>query len=194
MHVLREILRQKLGLGRSHREVVASVGVSIGKVSAVLARARSLGLYAAAVEALGDAELTRACTRRRRRRACDRGRTAPRCTWSLRRKGVTLALLTWSSSSFTPGLGTARSAIGTASGQASVARDAAGARRRRQAVRRLRGMRPKLFDPQTGEIIEVELFVAVLGASNYTTRRRRARSKSSTSCRACPARSRSSVA
>jgi transposase len=30
------------------------------------------------------------------------------------------------------------------------------------------GMRPKLFDPETGEIIEVELFVAVLGASNYT--------------------------
>ena len=57
MHVLREILRQKLGLGRSHREVVASVGVSIGKVSAVLARAHSLGLDAAGVEAMSDAEL-----------------------------------------------------------------------------------------------------------------------------------------
>jgi transposase len=30
------------------------------------------------------------------------------------------------------------------------------------------GMRPRLVDPLTGEVIEVELFVAVLGASNYT--------------------------
>ncbi len=32
MHVLREILRQKLGLGRTHRQVAAAVGVSAGKV------------------------------------------------------------------------------------------------------------------------------------------------------------------
>ena len=30
------------------------------------------------------------------------------------------------------------------------------------------GKRPQLFDPTTGEFTEVELFVAVLGASNYT--------------------------
>lgn len=30
------------------------------------------------------------------------------------------------------------------------------------------GMKPRLLDPLTGEFIEVELFVAVLGASNYT--------------------------
>ena len=30
------------------------------------------------------------------------------------------------------------------------------------------GKRPCLCDPETGEVIEVELFVAVLGASNYT--------------------------
>jgi hypothetical protein len=30
------------------------------------------------------------------------------------------------------------------------------------------GMRPRLVDPVTGEITDVELFVAVLGASNYT--------------------------
>jgi hypothetical protein len=35
MHVLRGILRQKLGLGRSHRQVAASVGVSTGKVAGV---------------------------------------------------------------------------------------------------------------------------------------------------------------
>ena len=30
------------------------------------------------------------------------------------------------------------------------------------------GMKPRIFDPVTGEVTEVELFVAVLGASNYT--------------------------
>jgi hypothetical protein len=30
------------------------------------------------------------------------------------------------------------------------------------------GMKPTLVDPLTGEVIEVELFVAVLGASNFT--------------------------
>ena len=46
MHVPREILRQKLALGRSHREVAASVGVSAGKVVGVFTEARSLGLDA----------------------------------------------------------------------------------------------------------------------------------------------------
>ncbi len=30
------------------------------------------------------------------------------------------------------------------------------------------GKRPRIIDPTTGEVIDVELFVAVLGASNYT--------------------------
>ena len=30
------------------------------------------------------------------------------------------------------------------------------------------GKKPHIVDPKTGEVIEVELFVAVLGASNYT--------------------------
>ena len=30
------------------------------------------------------------------------------------------------------------------------------------------GQKPHYVDPATGEVIEVELFVAVLGASNYT--------------------------
>ena len=30
------------------------------------------------------------------------------------------------------------------------------------------GKKPHIVDPKTGEVIDVELFVAVLGASNYT--------------------------
>ena len=93
MHVLREILRQKLLLARSHREVVASIGVSLGKVSSVLARAHSLGLDAAGVEAMSDAELD-ACLYPKATAAGSR--PGPDCAalhLELRRKGVTLALL-----------------------------------------------------------------------------------------------------
>ena len=44
MRRTREILRQKWALGRSHREVARSLGVSTGAISAVLARAKSVGL------------------------------------------------------------------------------------------------------------------------------------------------------
>ena len=53
------------------------------------------------------------------------------------------------------------------------------------------GMSPRIVDPVTGEVIEVELFVAVLGASNYTFAEATGRSRFRTSSRASPARSRS---
>ena len=57
MQHVREILRQKLALGRSHRAVAAATGVSPSTVSSVVTAARALGLDAAAVEKLTDAEL-----------------------------------------------------------------------------------------------------------------------------------------
>ena len=57
MQQVREILRQKLALGRSHREIATSSGVSPSTVSSVVAAARALGLDADAVERLTDAEL-----------------------------------------------------------------------------------------------------------------------------------------
>jgi hypothetical protein len=82
MHVLKEILRQKLALGRSHRQVAASVGVSAGKVAGVFSDARALGLDAAAVEAMSDAELDARLYPRRRQRARGPSPTARHCTWS----------------------------------------------------------------------------------------------------------------
>jgi hypothetical protein len=76
MQHIREILRQKLALGRSHREVAKSLGVSPSTVAGVFSDAWSLGLDAAAVEALTDAELRRGCTRSRSRHACGPSRTA----------------------------------------------------------------------------------------------------------------------
>jgi transposase len=170
MHVLKEILRQKLALGRSHRQVAASVGVSAGKVAGVFSDARALGLDAAAVEAMSDAELdarlypktTPTCTR-----------PEPDCAalhLELRRPGVTLALLHVEYLTAHPD-GLRYTAF--------CDRHREWAKRHSPVMRQVHvagdklfvdyaGMTPKLFDPQTGEITEVELFVAVLGASNYT--------------------------
>ena len=44
MHKAREILRQKWELGRTHREIAASVGQSLGVVAGTLGRAKAAGL------------------------------------------------------------------------------------------------------------------------------------------------------
>ncbi|MEO8900114.1 MAG: hypothetical protein ABI627_01200 [Polyangiaceae bacterium] len=92
MHVLREILRQKLRLGRTHRQVAAAVDVSAGKVHSVYSDARPLGIDAAAVEAMTDAELT---ARLYPTAASACVRPEPDCAalhLELRRRAVTLAL------------------------------------------------------------------------------------------------------
>ena len=55
MHHTREILRQKLAMGRSHREVARSLGVSVGVVTKVLQRGGRAGLDWAAAELSEDA-------------------------------------------------------------------------------------------------------------------------------------------
>jgi hypothetical protein len=82
MHVLREILRQKLGLGRSHRQVATSVGVSAGKVAGVFTAARALGLDTATIDAMSDAELDARLHPKVARPGWVRSRIAQRCTWS----------------------------------------------------------------------------------------------------------------
>ena len=58
MHKTREILRQKWAVGRSHREVTRSLGLSVGTVSATLGRAGAAGLTTWAVAAvLSNTEL-----------------------------------------------------------------------------------------------------------------------------------------
>ena len=59
MRQIREILRQKWVLGRSHREVARSLGLSVGMVSTTLQRAREAGLDWAGAETLAEPELER---------------------------------------------------------------------------------------------------------------------------------------
>jgi len=170
MHVLREILRQKLGLGRSHRQVAASVGVSVGKVAGVFAQAHSLGLDAATVDALTEDEL-QARLYPKPPPVCMR--PEPDCAalhLELRRPGVTLALLHVEYLTAHPD-GLRYTAFCDRYREWSK-RQSPVMRQTHVAGDKLfvdyAGMRPKLVDPGTGEVTEVELFVAVLGASNYT--------------------------
>jgi transposase len=171
MHQAREILRQKLTLKRSHRDVMAAVGVSMGLVSKVMVRATALGLDWPAVEALDD-------------EALDVRLYGPRCTThdarplpvpaemhlELRRPGVTLQLLHLEylerhpdGYRYTKFCDVYREWLDRRAPtmrQVHVAGD--------KMFVDYAGTKPHYVEPTTGEVVEVELFVAVLGASSYT--------------------------
>ena len=172
MRKAREILRQKWKLGLSHRQVAKSVGVSPGSVGDVVGRAKLAELDSEQVAALDDDALER---RLYGRSSSDRQAERPMPDPSylhreLRRTGVTLQLLHVE----------------------YLEQHPAGYRytmfcdiynrwlaRRSPVMRQVHrvgekafvdysGKKPWLIDADTGEVIEVELFVAVLGASNFT--------------------------
>jgi transposase len=171
MHQVREILRQKLTLKRSHREVVSALGVSMGVVSGVMTRATALGLAWEAVEALDDEALE---VRLYRPRVSTRqARPLPdpaELHMELRRPGVTLQLLHLEylerhpdGYRYTKFCGVYQQWLerrAPTMRQVHVAGD--------KTFIDYSGKKPHYIEPTTGEVIEVELFVAVLGASSYT--------------------------
>jgi len=170
MRKIREILRHKWAAGRSHREVAASLGVSLGAVAAAEQRAREAGLDWAAVAALDDEALE---ARLYGATAAQRRRPLPDPVWihtERKKPGVTLELLHHEYLE--------RHRDGYAYTQ-FCEHYRRWCQDRRLSMRQVHrageklfvdyaGQKPHLVDPQTGEVREVELFVAVLGASNYT--------------------------
>ena len=170
MRKIREILRHKWAVGSSHREVAASLGVSVGAVSAAEKRARLAGLDWPTVDALDDAALEArlygAAAEATRRPLPD-----PAYLHTERKKpGVTLELLHLEY--------LARHPEGYAYTQ-FCEHYRRWCQDRRLSMRQIHrageklfvdysGKKPHLTDSATGEVREVELFVAVLGASNFT--------------------------
>jgi transposase len=171
MRQTREILRQKWHLGRTHREVAQSLGISSGAVGTTVLRARAAGLEWAQVDALSDETLE----------ARVYGppappthhRAVPDCAYlhaERRKPGVTLELLHLEyldqhpdGYRYTQFCEFYRRWL----------------QRRGLSMRQVHrggekcfvdyaGQKPRLIEATTGEVIAVELFVAVLGASNYT--------------------------
>jgi transposase len=177
MRKIREVLRLK-HLGRSHRQIASSIAIAVGTVTGHLQRASAAGLSWDRVVELTDAEIEALLFR-------DAGRNVAAVRAAIdyahvhremHRTGVTLQLL-W---------GEYQEAVvarsdGTKPYQYSQFCELYGAWRVRlkPSMRRVHlagekafidysGKKLRLLDSATGEAREVELFVMVLGASNYT--------------------------
>lgn len=170
MRHVREILRLKWVAALSHREVALSLGLSVGVVGKTLSRAQTAGLCWEEVVLLTEDALAQ-------RLYGDRGSAPerPLPDWAFihaerRRAGVTLELLhleyiqahpdgyryTAFCDHYRRWLGQRRLCMR----QEHLAGD--------KLFVDYSGHRPHYQDPTTGERVAVELFVAVLGASNYT--------------------------
>jgi transposase len=176
MRKLQEVLRLHFACHCSSREIAASCGTSPSTVSDYIARANAAGLTWELIQPLAEAELE---TRLFRfpKRAVNIERAPIDFGWmhqELRHAGVTLQLL-WSEYQL------AAEQAGRTSYQYSqfCERYRAWRGQRRLSMRQTHragekvfidysGVRPKIVDPKTGEVKLVELFVAVLGASDYT--------------------------
>ncbi|MCG5056164.1 MAG: IS21 family transposase [Myxococcales bacterium] len=170
MRQVREILRQKWLLGRSHRDIARSLGISAGAVGETVRRAKEAGFTQfAEVDTLAASALER----RLYPSSAEAERPRPDCAWIHRERrypGVTLELLHLEYVQDNPnGYGYTRFC--------DMYR--AWLKQRSYSMRQVHrggektfvdysGKKPCIWDPKTGERIDVELFVAVVGASNYT--------------------------
>ncbi len=171
MNKIREVLRLRWGLKLTVREVARGVGVSVGVVQKIASRATGAGLTWEAVERLNDVVLEERLYGRATVRGDDRPRPDPVYIHrELRRTGVTLELLHleyleqhpngFRYTAFCDAYRRWLPKAGVVMRQVHKAGE--------KCFVDYSGKRPSYFDPQTGEPVEVELFVAVLGASNYT--------------------------
>jgi len=173
MRKTREILRLKWQQGRSHREIALALAIGPGTPSDVAKRARAAGIESwDAVKALDDDELDRRLYQEPLSSlAKQRPKPDPaQIHIELRRHGVTLRLLHEEYlQAYPDGYGYTQ----------YVAFYNEWADRMRVVMRQVHkagekcfvdyaGKKPSIVDPTTGERVEVELFVAVMGASNYT--------------------------
>ena len=178
MRKIREVLRLKLERGFTHRQIAASCQIGAGTVSEYVHRAQSSGLTWDDVQSLSDANLEA--------RLFHQVQYVPKvarapidCEWAhqeLRRTGVTLQLL-WTEyveaararaagpepyqyTQFCEHYHRWRSRLDLVMRQTHRAGE--------KAFIDYSGKRAQIIDGQTGEVTDVELFVMVLGASNYT--------------------------
>jgi transposase len=177
MRKVREVLRLKFECGRSQREIALACRIGQSTVSEYITRALAAGLTWRDVAAISDVEVES-------RLFHQVGRNEPALRtpidfeWvhrELRRSAVTLQLL-WAE--YHAG---GRRADGSLPYQYSQFCDLYGQWRSKLAVSMRQvhragekafvdysGKKPVVCDSITGEVREVELYVAVLGASNYT--------------------------
>ncbi len=177
MRKVREVLRLKFDCKRSRAEIAASAGVGESTVSGYLTRAASAGLTWEVAQTLSDAEIETRLFR-------DVGRNEPparvpidfawvhrelskpcvtlQTLWVEYREGASARapLKPYEYSRFCDLYGHWKRKLGVVMRQVHRAGE--------KLFIDYSGRKPRMVDRATGELIEVELFVAVLGASNYT--------------------------
>lgn len=172
MYKTREILRLRWELGKTVRETGHAVGVSVGKVSQTVERARLAGLTRwAAVAELDDTTLEERLYEPRRFVVGDRAEPDP--VWihlERKRPGVTLELLHLEYLEAHPD--GYRYTTFCDRYRTWIKKHRLSMRQVHRAGEKMfvdySGKRPTIIMPTTGEVTPVELFVAVLGASSYT--------------------------
>jgi transposase len=171
MRKTKEILRHKWQLRRSHRDIAKSLEVSLGSVGTTVARAQQAGLSWEQVCQMPEPELEQRLYGRPSEAASTR--PEPDCHWihrERRRVGVTLELLHeeylgvhpdgYKYTQFCERYRQFLSARRLTMRQVHIAGQ--------KMFVDYAGKKPHLVDRHSGQRSEVELFVAVLGASNYT--------------------------
>ena len=175
MRKLKEVLRLKLVCGLTHRQIERAVGVSIGAVSKYCAMAERAGLTWPGLEGLDDAQIEQRLQRRPATAPSVR-RIEPdyvRVHRELKRKGVTLTLL-WEE------YGRAHPEGATYQYTQFTERYRLFAVGLKRSMRQVHRAGEKLFVDYAGPSVPIwnahtgaiefaaQIFVAVLGASNYT--------------------------
>jgi transposase len=179
MRKIREILRLHHECQLTQRQISASTGVSKGAVGEYVRRARESSMTWEQARVLDDAEVESRLFRRVGH--CEPLRRVPiDFAWvhrELRRTGVTLQQLwieyreaaasgpptgstPYGYSQFCDLYASFRGKVDVTMRQVHLAGE--------KVFIDYSGKKPRIWDSTTGEAIEVELFVAVLGASNYT--------------------------
>lgn len=172
MRKIREILRLKWAMKRSNREIGASVKASSSTVSDCVRRASRAGLSWPLKASLDDAALESLLYAPAQRKVSERDKNIDwvRVDTEMKRKGVTLQLLWYEYRATHPeGLGYSRycdlyrawrSQLDTCMRQSYKAGE--------KMLVDYAGMTVPIIDSSGGETHEAQIFVASLGASNYT--------------------------
>lgn len=171
MRRTREILRLKWEQGLTHREVQRVLGVGLGSVGTAVSRAQRAGLTLEGLSELDDVALEELLYGRRTSSVVRPDPPPPeRLDVELRRPGVTLELLHLEYLQEHPDgyRYTAFCNRYKAWKQRQSPRMRQHHRAGEKAFVDYAGVRPEVIDRVTGEVRRVELFVMVLGASNYT--------------------------
>lgn len=171
MRKVKEILRLRLDVGMTCRDAAKSVGASVGVVDKVVKRAKAAGLAWSDIKDLDEGALDVQLHGPRLPSTAERA--APDCVWidlERRKVGVTLELLHLEYLEAHPD--GYRYTQFCEIYRRWLAKQRVSMRIHHVAGERgfvdYSGKRPHIINPKTGELIPVELFVGVLGASSLT--------------------------